>query len=71
MGKNPYWTGCVTSGGSMTRGVPAGRALSCVPTSSLKHLRLDTAAKMIAAWKVNLEEQVVIHEMRPNRRPYV
>ena len=40
-----------------------------MPTSSLKHLHLDTAATMIAAWKVDLEQQVVIHEMRPNRRP--
>ena len=38
---------------------------------SSAHTYLDMAAKMTAAWKVGLEEQVVIHEMRPNRRPWV
>ena len=39
-------------------------------TSSLKYLHLDTVTKMIAAWKVDLEEQAVVHEVRPNRCRY-
>ena len=36
-------------------------------TSSVKYLHFETVAKMIAAWKVDLEEQVVVQEVRSNR----
>ena len=37
-------------------------------TISFKFLHLDTVAKMVKAWKVDMEEIVVVHEVRSNRR---
>ena len=49
----------------------ASMVLAALWAFSSAHSYLDMAAKMTAAWKIDLEGLMVVHEMRTSRRPWV